>query len=150
MNGHIITNYANMHPEDRKKFCPQCGQPTILACGSCNASLQGEEIDPEVVFIGFGSTPPAYCHECGVAHPWTKRRIDTAIEMAAEVESDPHELEKLRESIGDLANETPRTPLAVTRFKKLMGKAGGVLGPALGKILADIANEAIQKQLGLK
>jgi hypothetical protein len=150
LNGHLVTNYANTNPEDRKKFCPYCGQPTVLACESCNAPLQGAEIDPAVVVIGFGTTPSAYCHERGKPHSWTQRKIDTAIEMASEVETDPRELEKLRESIGDLATETPRTPLAVARFKKLVVKAGSAMGPAISQILTDIASETIQKQLGLK
>jgi hypothetical protein len=150
LNGHIVTNYANTSPEDRKKFCHYCGQPTIMACESCNAPLQGAEIDPEVVVIGFDFPPPAFCHECGAPHTWTRRKINTAIELAAEVETDPRELEKLRDSIGDLTTETPRTPLAVARFKKLVAKAGSAMGPAISKILSDIASEAIQKQLGLK
>jgi hypothetical protein len=44
----------------------------------------------------------------------------------------------------------PRTPLAVARFKKLVVKAGSTIGPAISKLLTDIASEAIQKQLGLK
>ena len=150
LNGHIITNYAQTHPEDRKKFCTECGEAPILACKACNAHLKGAEIEPQVIVIGFGSTAPAYCYECGVAHPWTQRNFDTAMELAAQVETDESELAKFRDSLSNLATETPRTPLAVIRARTLLSKAGKVVGPAIGKILTEITTEAIQKQLGLK
>lgn len=150
MNGHIITNYATTHSEDRKKFCPQCGESTVMSCANCNAPFRGEEIDPVVTVIGFHFPLPAYCHECGVPYPWTQRKIETAVELAAQVETDAHGLEMIRQSIEDLAKETPRTPLAVVRIKKFLAKSGEVIGPAIGKVLMDITSEAIQKQLGLK
>jgi hypothetical protein len=151
MNGHLITNYATTHPEDRKNFCPECGKSTVMSCAHCNAPLRGEEIDPEVFFLGgFGFSPPAYCHQCGVPYPWTQTKIETAVELAAQVETDAHELEMIRQSIEDLATETPRTPLAIVRIKRLWAKSEEVIRPAIGKIFMDIASEAIQKQLGLK
>jgi hypothetical protein len=72
------------------------------------------------------------------------------MELAALVETDENELAKFRDSLSNLATETPRTPLAVVRARKLLSKAGKAVGPAIGKVLTDIAIEAIQKQLGLK
>lgn len=150
LNGHIVTNYGTTSPEDLKKFCSECGEATLMACPKCQSALRGEEIDPEVVVVGFVAPPPAYCPECGTAFPWTKRKLDAVMELAELVESDAVELEKLKQSIGDLATETPRTPVAVARMKKLLVKGGKMIGPSLAKILTDIASEAVQKQLGLK
>ncbi len=72
------------------------------------------------------------------------------MELAELVETDTAELEKLKQSFGDLSTETPRTPVAVARMKKLLVKGGKIIGPSLTKILIDIASDAVQKQLGLK
>lgn len=72
------------------------------------------------------------------------------MELAELVETDAAELDKLRQSIADLSIETPRTPVAVARMKKLLVKGGKIIGPSLTKILTDIASEAVLKQLGIK
>lgn len=150
LNGHIVTNFGTTNPEDLKKFCSECGESTIMACPKCQSVLRGAEIDPDVVVIGFGTPPPAYCPECGTAFPWTQRKFDAAMELAELVETDAAELDKLRQSIADLSIETPRTPVAVARMKKLLVKGGKIIGPSLTKILTDIASEAVLKQLGIK
>ena len=47
----------------------------------------------------------------------------------------------------DLLTDTPKTKLALIRFKKLVDKATSATGAALYDILKDIASEAIKKQL---
>lgn len=70
IKGHIITSTAKEHPEDLRKRCSNCGAETIMQCPSCSADIQGYEHIPGIGYSGPDS-PPAYCHECGVAYPWT-------------------------------------------------------------------------------
>ncbi len=73
LNGHIMTSKVKEHPEDLKKRCPTCGEQTIMNCPSCNSEIQGYEHIPNVFHLG-ATEPPAHCHECGAAYPWTERR----------------------------------------------------------------------------
>jgi hypothetical protein len=66
---------------------------------------------------------PSYCHFCGTPYPWTVLKLEAAKEMAEELdELSPEEKEKLKDSLDDLTVNTPKTNLAVTRTKKLLGK----------------------------
>ncbi|TWU44683.1 putative nucleotide-binding protein containing TIR-like domain protein [Rubripirellula tenax] len=72
-NGHQITNFVESQPESTRKRCDECGEPTTDHCLKCKAKIIGYHHIPGV--IGFsGPDPPAHCHECGEAHPWTERR----------------------------------------------------------------------------
>jgi hypothetical protein len=150
LNGHIITNYFRTEPQDAKKFCTECGAETITACQSCQQPLRGEELNPSVIVGGFNCQPPAFCYHCGSRHPWTQRKIDTALQLAAEVEDDEQELDKLRASIPDLTSDTPATSLAVVRMKKFLFKAKDTVGPALKELITQICTEAVKQQLGMK
>jgi hypothetical protein len=150
LNGHIITNYFRTYPEGAKKFCSSCGAETITACQSCQHLLRGEELNPSVTVLGFDYPPPAFCGQCGAQHPWTKRKIEAALELAGEIEENQVELERLRASISALAADTPATSLAIVRVKKLLFKAKGTLGPALLKMLMDIGTDEVRRQMGLK
>lgn len=149
-NGHVITDMAGRFPAHRKKFCPDCGAATITACESCDSPIQGDYHVPGVVGFGGNREAPAFCHECGQTYPWTDGRISAAKEMALEAEGlNVEERELLAASIDDIVRETPRTDLAVSRFKRLLAKAGHGTANALHKAAVDIASEAAKKSLGL-
>jgi hypothetical protein len=56
---------------------------------------------------------------------------------------------ELKGTLIDLTADTPRTPLAVSRFKKIMGKVGPVAFDAFSKILVNVLTEAAKKGAGL-
>ncbi len=56
----------------------------------------------------------------------------------------------LKSSIDDILNETPKTLLAVTRFKKAISKLGKDMGNALYKVLVDVASETVKKIIEAK
>jgi hypothetical protein len=72
--GHMITSTAKSHPVKMKKRCPDCGAKTITQCPRCNAEIQGYHHTPGVAHPG-PSKPPARCHECGEAYPWTASEL---------------------------------------------------------------------------
>ena len=85
MKGHIITDSIEKHPEDRKPIRPQCGEPTITMCPSCDREIQikGCDYDESDPLVGIAksiadSDPPpslpAYCSKCGKPLPWTDKK----------------------------------------------------------------------------
>jgi hypothetical protein len=67
---------------------------------------------------------------------------------AAELDGlDEAEKTRLQGAIDDLAAGGPRTELAASRFKSLMGKAGQAVGSGLYKVVLDVATEAAKKAI---
>ena len=144
LNGHSINSSYFDYPEHNEEFCSSCGQPTITACKKCTAPirgyLRGSYPSPYIV--------PSFCYKCGAPFPWTESRLSVAVEMAKELDGlNDEERNQLAASFDDLVREGPKTSLAATRFKKLIGKAGGVAGETFKKILVDIASETAKKML---
>jgi hypothetical protein len=147
-NGHPITSSIEHSPELIAKFCATCGAATRRACDNCAAPIQGEYYVPGVVAIGLGYTPPNHCHNCGAAFSWTKAKLAAAKEHALEIDGlDEREKAQLQGTIDDLAAGGARTELAVSRFKRLMKKAGQTVGSGFYKVAIDLASEAAKKAL---
>jgi hypothetical protein len=64
-------------------------------------------------------------------------------ELTAEVKA------VMKGSFDDLTTDTPRTPVAATRFKGIMAKMGPVAGDTLSKIVVNFATDAARKHLGM-
>lgn len=144
LNGHIITEFLTSSPHRHEERCHQCGAPTITACPSCSAAIRGQEI----VDIYVEYELPSYCHNCGAAYPWTEARLQAARELADELDDlTPDERDSLRGSLDDLVADTPRTPLAATRFKKLVAKAGPVVADGFKQMLIDVVSESAKKMI---
>jgi hypothetical protein len=147
LNGHTITRRANSSPQFLQKFCDKCGEATITNCPNCNTPIRGEYETDGLAIIAF-STPPAphFCHECGKPYPWTARKMTTAKELSDELdELSKEEIEKLKSSLDDLVVDSPRTELAVTRFKKIMSKVRKESYEMMKAVMIDIMSEAARK-----
>lgn len=160
LNGHMVTDHSQSRREFSKKFCPACGAETITHCRHCNAAIQGAL---HSTYWSGGSeylgTPPieqtrttrgvvhAYCHSCGKPFPWTSAAIEAAKALAQELD-ELTDAEKilLQASIDDLVADTPRTNVALVRFKKLMPKLGRQAAEGLKNILVNVVTEAVKKQ----
>ncbi len=59
------------------------------------------------------------------------------------------EKRSLKGALEDLTSDTPRTPLAASRFGKFMQKVGPVAAGVLQKIVESVATEAAKKMAGL-
>jgi hypothetical protein len=148
LNGHPITSAMEDAPELAAKFCTVCGAATISACLDCNASIRGYYHVPGVISLSDNYAPPNHCHNCGKAFPWTKAKLEAAKEHALEIDGlNDNEKAQLQGAIEDLAAGGARTELGVTRFKKLMKKAGQTVGSGLYKVAIDVASEAAKKLL---
>jgi hypothetical protein len=76
--------------------------------------------------------------------------MDAALALASEVSGvDAGEMDKLRESLPNLAADTPQSGLAVTRWKKLLAKSGAEAGPFIRKLLGEIVTSEIKRHMGI-
>jgi len=120
-------------------FCPQCGESTINTCQHCNSPIMVDR------------TEPSFCGVCGKPFPWTESAIAAANEYTDELDelSDEDKV-TLKATFSDLTADTPRTDLAVSRFKKFMQKVGPAAGDVLTKIMVNVATEAAKKGMGIR
>jgi hypothetical protein len=148
LNGHVINTMAKRAPESNEKRCTRCGEETIMACQTCDNAIRGDYFVPGVIAVGFRYNAPAYCHNCGNPYPWTTRRLQAAKELAGTLENLSHDEQiQLRDSIEDLARDTPQAKLAESRFKGLLKKAGTRASEEMRSLVVDIFSEAVKKSL---
>ena len=91
---------------------------------------------------------PAFCHECGTPYPWTEAKIEaTKALMDEQEELSDKERELLKASLDNLVRETPQTPLAESRFKRIMSKLGSGAREEIRALVSGIVSEAIRKSI---
>lgn len=147
MNGHVISSGIETSPETAQKFCDDCGAATITECPKCKTSIRGYHMVPGIMSLA-DYTLASFCHECGAPYPWTETRLNAAKELAAEAEGlSDDERSQLAQSLDDLIADTPRTPVASARFKKLMAKAGTATANAAKQILIEVVTEGVKKAI---
>jgi hypothetical protein len=141
-NGHVATSHFHDHPGERQDFCQRCGEKTLHACPKCDTEIRGQMFDT----YGFFDSPPAFCIGCGAPFPWTQTHLETARTLIEEAEHlAPEDRTKLQAALPDLIADTPKTPLAIERFKRLSLKAGAGVGGALRDVLVDVVSESVRK-----
>jgi hypothetical protein len=85
---------------------------------------------------------------CSKPFPWTQSKIAAATELANELENiNEGEKTTLITSINDLVKDTPSTPLAVAKYKRIMVKVGTATAQIFRDILVDVLSEATKKAL---
>jgi hypothetical protein len=127
-------------PKDLPPFCATCGAPSINACPHCQSLIEVE----------YPGGRPSYCARCGKALPWTDAALAAAREYTDELEQlTQDEKAVLKGTFDDLVCDTDRTPLAVSRFRRLVDRVGPLAGGVLKKIVETVATEAAKKALGL-
>jgi len=91
---------------------------------------------------------PAFCPNCGKPYPWTEVKIQTAHELAQELDNiSDGDKEILTQSINEIVKDSPKTTLAATRFKKILSKTSTPIMGAFKDILVDIVSETVKKLL---
>jgi hypothetical protein len=144
-NGHEITQSSLQHPEDTKKFCPQCGASVLSACEACRKPIQGRQSGD---FAAWDTDRPNHCFSCGSAFPWLAEKLAAADELVSLLdELSPAEQSQVASSLQDIASNGPRTEVGVARLKKLLSKVGKGAAEAVYKVAVDVASEAAKKLL---
>lgn len=148
-NGHIINLEFSRLPGKNTKFCPECGAGSVFTCQYCKEAIPGRQFDvyqDYTSIININYQVPKFCHNCARPYPWTEQALQAAKILTDEIEElTPDEKKILTESITVLASDTSMTPVAASRFKKLVGKIGKGTSDALYKIVVDVATEAAKK-----
>ncbi len=145
-NGHVL---LSRHLIEEKECCEKCGAEMIDKCPSCQSAIRewhlpASRLDPPKY------ERASYCRKCGEPYPWTKAAIKaTSALIAEEAELSDLEQEKLIASLPDIIADTPKTSLAVVRFKKAAISAGKFTADALRQFAIDFGCELAKKQLGL-
>ena len=147
IKGHVITESSVSRPELNQNFCDKCGAPTITNCQNCNAPIRGDYHVPGVLHVSLSPPKPSsFCHKCGKPYPWTEAKLKAAKELSDELDNlSPEERDILKKSLDDIVRDTPQTPVAATRFKKIAAKVGKVAAQQLRKLVVDIASETAKK-----
>jgi hypothetical protein len=141
MRGHVLNEVARWNPGANMKFCPQCGGASTTECSTCRSPITSAG-NPYREFVR-----PAFCAECGKPFPWTETGLTAADELTDELDLTATEKNTLKGDIRDLTSETPRTPLAASRFKKFISKVTPEAGKALLQIVVSVATEEAKKKL---
>jgi hypothetical protein len=94
---------------------------------------------------------PSYCCDCGQPFPWTETALQAACEFADELDAlSAEEKADLKATVPDLVSDNSRTPLAVSRLRKLFSKIGKPATQSFLQILVSVLTEEAKRQLGLK
>ena len=146
-NGHVSTGAADRYPQFREKFCSQCGELTTTQCPTCEEAIRGTYF--VAGYLGADDYhPPAHCHNCGTAFPWTQRRIAAAIELL-EVDGSLSnaEITQFRTDLVVMTKDTPQTQVASLRFKKAMLKVGKTVADGVREIIVSVLSEVAKDQI---
>jgi len=143
-NGHVTNAFTQRNPEHNQPYCETCGADTLVNCPQCSSPIRG---GPREAFITRYEAP-SYCLHCGHAFPWTETKLRAAQELAqAQQGLTQDERTILASSISELARETPATPVAASRVKTLLAKAGPAATGMFRELLVDIVSEAVRKMI---
>ena len=144
LNGHVVS-YRNANSQ---KYCSKCGQETYSTCTHCGQPIRGKYEAQGIVDLTGYYDKPYYCYNCGEPYPWTQIILDNAVELLA-LDDDINDESKqlIKDSLPDLMIETPKTPIAVAKYKKGMSKAGQVVADSMRQLLVDVISETAKKVL---
>jgi hypothetical protein len=145
LNGHVMNPRSETLSRNNFKFCKKCGEPGISTCPQCSGKIHGMKALGRgwAPFLG----PAAYCHECGKPYPWTERALAAARELIELSTLSHEEKSDYNAAIADLTKDTPKTQVALVKFKTLSIKAGTEIAKGVRDITVNIASEVIKKAL---
>ena len=147
LNGHVVTSLADKQPERCESFCSECGEATLMQCSACNASIRSYHADDGAYGLG-EYHPPAFCHNCGSAFPWTERKIAGAVELVQmDGKLSDGELQQFKSDLTELTKDSPKTQVASLRFKQVMTTVGASIASGVRSIVVDVLSEAAKKAI---
>lgn len=146
LNGHLSNSKTINYPHHCRPYCEKCGEATITACPSCHKQIRGYYHVPG--FYGSRDIDtPSFCLNCGKAFPWTERKQQAAIDLFLEESMDESDRKEFRQSIEQIAKDTPQAQVASKRINRLLGKIGKETASAIRDIIVDMVGEAAKKML---
>jgi len=138
---------AEKYPESNKAFCNVWGSKTIVVCPSCDAKIKGRYSLPGIVDFG-AYEKSAFCDNCGKPYPWTEKAQEAADALISFSEDlSQEEKKEFKESITDLITESPKTNVAIVKFKTFAKKAGKDIAGGIKDIIIDLVSETAKKAI---
>ena len=115
-NGHYLSCFSG-------NYCNNCGAETIDSCSHCSEEIPLLD-SPKLVK---NYKVPSYCSNCGKPFPWTQTLLETAEAIVHEDESLAEEqMAEFCKCFPDIICTTPKTQLALIRYKKFIDKAAPI------------------------
>lgn len=147
VNGHMI--FSRTHIQE-PEFCEICGSKMIDKCPYCQSVIMEWNYGKMIVVGDPEYTRASYCKHCGKPYPWTQSAVESAKELIEEEdELDEIQRNKLLSSLPDIVSETPKTQVAVVRFKKALLTVGKFTAEGLRKFIIDFGCELAKNQFGI-
>ncbi|OLS16888.1 MAG: hypothetical protein HeimC2_45660 [Candidatus Heimdallarchaeota archaeon LC_2] len=142
-NMHVITPVKEL--DNPTKFCNECGKLNHNTCINCEGQIRGLSAQPPIADY---YDIPLYCGDCGKPYIWTDIMLKSTKQLIAEMDklSENEKLE-MQKSIEDILQDTPRTPLAIIKFKKLIKKTSTAFANSIRNILINGIKDEISEQL---
>ena len=140
LNGHVLSGSVTRYPQFRKNFCKDCGAAAMEACQGCDWPIEG--ISEHAWMADRGPyCPPRYCENCGKPFPWTETALKAAKDYTDEIGPlSTTEKDELKATFDDLSRDTPRTPLAASKFKRLLRAGAKITAIALSFLFHNLAS----------
>lgn len=146
LNGHQKTDYST-YPIVSTEYCEDCGQQLTSSCKNCEAPILGY-LSISGVISTANKPVPNYCRKCATPYPWTSTIIENATELIAldgNLSSEAREV--IKNAIPDLLIETPKTQVAVAKYKISIKNASTLVKDAMYNLLVDVTSETVKKAL---
>ena len=152
LSGHVVTAKANTELIS-EKYCATCGDEMINKCLECSTYIKGtprlpSQLTPPYSYFGNPYIRQSYCTNCGKPYPWTKQAEDAVYELI-EITTSLNQQEKddWKRTIPILIKETPKTTVAVVKFKAFAEKAGTEIGKAVKDIVVGVVSEVVKNAI---
>lgn len=152
MNGHVVTAKAN-NEQIPDRFCATCGDEIINKCLECGTFIKGtprleSQIHPPYSYFGDIYIRQSYCTSCGKPYPWTKQCEDAAYELIEFTTSlNEQEREDWKQTIPVLIKDSPKTSVAIIKFKTYAVKAGAEIGKAVKDIVIGVVSDVVKNAI---
>jgi hypothetical protein len=147
-NGHLLTALLETSGKGADPFCPKCGARTLSACPACAARIRGHYNVPYVLSLKSNYRQAGYCYSCAAPMPFTEKALQAAASLAADLEALSVEVRDIRvNALPDQFAETPMTPVATNRFKRIVVKTGAGAADTFHDLLVDMLSDAAKKTI---
>jgi hypothetical protein len=128
LNGHVVNPHFHDAPSYNAQRCRDCGSETINCCVECKKPIRGARTRA----FAMNWRAPRFCENCGKPYPWTNTALEAAREVAEETSNlTDAEKSELKNSLDDIVRDSPRTTVAISKFKRLAVKAGRTVADGL-------------------
>ena len=141
--GDLITDSADVYPDECQNRCVKCGSKTYTACPKCGEPIRGVT-DSHPDYDGYRI--PYYCHECGTPYPWTSRILDGVVEiLSLDFELDDDIKNIILDAIPNLMADNPQTAIAAAKYNSYICNASEITRNCLRSLLSSVISEAAKR-----